>query len=323
VPTEILGVEVEDFDKLKQRFENLLRTGADPVIRGVDFHAVDVNGSRKVVIIKIPRSIARPHVVRIKDHFRFYGRNSSGVHQLEVEDLRRAFLESETLATKIRSFRSDRLSAISTNETFMPLLSGAKIVLHLIPDSSFELGKRYDFGEEWISDFPPIYNSSGWNRRITFDGIMTYTGNDKEGIVYYYTHVFNNGILEAVDAFSLQIQGEKKIIPSVGYEEELIDALNKYLYSFKKYQIELPAWVCLSLIGIKGYVMGVNEFWFRDRKVYPIDRDELIILPIRIESYDLPVDRILKPAFDSIWNACGYKQSLNYDENETWKRKSR
>ena len=152
---------------------------------------------------------------------------------------------------------------------------------------------------------------------------MTYTGNDKEGIVYYYTHVFNNGILEAVDAFSLQIQGEKKIIPSVGYEEELIDALNKYLYSFKKYQIELPAWVCLSLIGIKGYVMGVNEFWFRDRKVYPIDRDELIILPIRIESYDLPVDRILKPAFDSIWNACGYKQSLNYDENETWKRKSR
>jgi predicted HTH transcriptional regulator len=43
VPTEILGVEVEDFDKLKQRFENLLRTGADPVIRGVDFHAVDVN----------------------------------------------------------------------------------------------------------------------------------------------------------------------------------------------------------------------------------------------------------------------------------------
>ncbi len=317
VPTEILGVESEDFDKLKQRFENLLRTGADPVIRGVDFHTVDVNESRKVVIIKIPRSIARPHAVRIKEHFRFYGRNSSGVHQLEVEDLRRAFLESETLATKIRSFRSDRLSAISTNETFMPLLSGAKIVLHLIPDSSFELGKRYDFGKEWISDFPPIY-SSGWNRRITFDGIMTYLGNDEKGIVFYYTHVFNNGVLEAVDAFSLQIKGEKKIIPFVGYEEKLIDALNKYLGSFKKYQIELPAWVCLSLVGVKGYVMGVDSFWLPG-EFHPIDRDELIISPIRIESYDLPADRILKPAFDSIWNACGFKQSINYDKNNNRK----
>jgi hypothetical protein len=269
------------------------------------------------VIIKIPRSIARPHVVRIKDHFRFYGRNSSGIHQLEVEDLRRAFLESETLATKIRNFRSDRLSAISTNETFMPLLSGAKIVLHLMPDSSFELGKRYDFGEEWISDFPPIY-SSGWNRRITFDGIMTYLGNDEKGIVFYYTHVFNNGVLEAVDAFLLQARGEKKIIPSIGYEEKLIDALNKYLVSFKKYQIELPVWVCLSLIGIKGYVMGVDSFWWPG-EFHPIDRDELIISPIRIESYDLPVDRILKPAFDSIWNACGFKQSINYDKNNNRK----
>jgi hypothetical protein len=317
VPTEILGVEVENFDELKQRFENLLRTGVDPVIRGVDFHTVDVNGTRKVVIIKIPRSIARPHVVRIKDHFRFYGRNSSGIHQLEVEDLRRAFLESETLATKIRSFRSDRLSAISTNETFMHLNLGAKIVLHLIPDSSLELGKRYDFGEEWASDFPPIY-SGGLSRRITFDGIMTYLGNDEKGVVLYYTHVFNNGVLEAVDAFSLQIKGEKKIIPPVGYEEKLIDALNKYLCSFKKYQIELPAWVCLSLIGVKGYVMGVDSFQWPG-EFHPIDRDELIISPIRIENYDLPADRILKPAFDSIWNACGHKQSKNYDENNNWR----
>ena len=320
VPTEILGVEVEDFDKLKQRFENLLRTGADPVIRRVDFHTVDVNGSRKVVIIKIPRSIARPHVVRIKDHFRFYGRNSSGVHQLEVEDLRRAFLESETLATKIRNFRSDRLSAISTNETFMPLLLGAKIILHLIPDSSFELGKRYDFGTEWISDFPPIC-ASGWSRRITFDGIMTYWDDREKGFAYNYTHVFNNGVLEAVDAFMLQTRGERKIIPSIGYEEKLIDALNKYLYSFKKYQIELPAWVCLSLLGIKGYVMGVDTFWHDE--VHSIDRDELIISPVRIESYDFPADQILKPAFDSIWNACGCKQSINYNENGTWKHKRR
>ena len=317
VPTEILGVEVEDFDKLKQRFENLLRTGADPVIRGVDFHAVDVNGLKKMVIIKIPRSIARPHAVRIKDHFRFYGRNSSGVHQLEVEDLRRAFLESDTLATKIRNFRTNRLSAISTNETFMPLQPGAKIILHLIPDSSFELGKRYGFGENWTLDLPPIYGG-GFSQRITFDGIMTYWDDREKGFAYNYTHVFNNGILEAVDTFLFHVRDEKKIISSVAYEEQLINALKKYLVSFKKYQIELPVWICLSLVGIKGYIMGVDNFsWLSE--IHPIDRDELIIPPIKIESYDLPAAMILKPAFDSIWNACGYKQSRNYDENNNWR----
>ena len=64
--------------------------------------------------------------------------------------------------------------------------------------------------------------------------------------------------------------------------------------------------------------MGVDSFSWPN-EFHPIDRDELIISPIRIESYDLPADRILKPAFDSIWNACGYKQSINYDENNNWK----
>lgn len=321
VPTEIKGVRVDNCDKLKQHFENLLRTGVDPVIRGVDFHAVDLEDSKKLVIVKVPRSIARPHAVRIKKHFRFYGRNSSGVHQLEVDDLRRAFLASETLTAKIRSFRNDRLSAISTDETFMPLYPGAKIVLHLIPVSSFELGKRYDFGEEWLSDFPPIY-ASGWSRRITFDGIMTYWDDREQGYAYNYTHVFNYGVLEAVDAFCLHVREEKKIIPSVAYEKKLIGALNKYLQSFRKCQIDLPIWICLSLIGVKDYVMWVDNFFWPD-EVHPIDRDELIIPAIRLESYELSADQILKPAFDSIWNACGYKQSRNYDENGNWEPRRR
>ncbi|MFA5292656.1 MAG: ATP-binding protein [Phycisphaerae bacterium] len=315
VPIKVYGVKIEDFDKFKQRSENLLRTGVAPVIRGVDYHQVDVGGLKKVVIIKIPRSIARPHVVRIDNYFRFHGRNSSGVHQLEIEDLRRAFLESETLATKIRNFRNDRLSAISTNETFAPLVSGAKIVLHIIPDSSFEIGKKYNLGENCSSSFPPSYSIGGYNSRITFDGMMTYWP-DLQG-VYCYTHIFNNGILERVDA-NMLIGSDKKIIPP-SYEEEMIALLNNYLGSFKRYQIELPAWICLSLIDIKGYVMGTEAI--RWHKAVPsITQDELSILPIRIESYDLPVDEILKPAFDSVWNACGYEKCPGYGKDGKWQR---
>jgi len=317
VPTGVHGLDITDFDKLKQRFENLLRTGVDPVIRGVDFHIVEADDSKQLLIIKIPRSIARPHAVRIKKHFRFYGRNSSGVHPLEVDDLRRAFLESETLAIRIKNFRNDRLSAIATDETFMPLFPGAKIILHLIPVTSFDLGKKYDFGAEWNTEFPPVY-ASGWDRRITFDGMMTYWDDREKGFTYNYTYLFNNGILESVDAFSLQIRDKKKIIPSVAYEEKLINALSKYLQSFKKHEIDTPIWLCLSLIGVKDYVMWVDNFmWPNDS--HPVDRDELIIPEIKLENYEQPADRILKPAFDAIWNACGYERSRNYDEQGNWK----
>jgi hypothetical protein len=122
-----------------------------------------------------------------------------------------------------------------------------------------------------------------------------------------------------VDA-SLLTDLEKKVI-SPGYEEELIHILNQYLKSFKRYQIELPAWVCLSLIGVKGYIMWTEDVRW-GKKGSCIDRDELIVTPIRIESYDSPADKILKSAFDSIWNACGYKKSFNYDENGNWNRGS-
>jgi len=319
VPIEIQGVRVADFDKLKQHFENLLRTGVEPAIRGVDLHAVNFEGSKKVIIVKIPRSITRPHAVTTKKHFRFYGRNSSGIHQLEVDDIRRAFLASETLATKIKTFRNDRLSAISTDETFMPLRPGAKIVLHLIPVSSFDLGKRYDFGDNWRNDFLTIHGGASGSR-ITFDGVMTYWAGKVDGFAYKYTHVFRNGILEAMDAWLLNnIYNDKRAIPSKAFERKLIEALDCYLKAFQKYEIELPIWVCLSLISVKGYIMWVDHFfWSND---HPIDRDELIVPEIRLESYEQSADQILKPAFDSIWNACGFKQSLNYDENGNWKLK--
>ena len=44
--------------------------------------------------------------------------------------------------------------------------------------------------------------------------------------------------------------------------------------------------------------------------------------PLFLPDYESYVDRdtplVLRPCFDSIWNACGYAKSLNYDENGKW-----
>lgn len=318
VPKSIHGVEVDDFDKLKLHCENLLRSGVDPVIRGVDFRVIDSVDNKKIVIIEVPRSISRPHVVKIKKHFKFYGRNSGGVHQLEVNDLRRVFLASETLATKIRDFRNDRLSRIATGETPLPLCVGAKIVLHVIPEPAFELGEKHNFGIASYEDFPPIcITGLDYHCKINFDGLVTYFSFEMPA--YSYVQVFNEGIIEAVEGMTLQ-QKEDNKIPSVALEIRLVNALDKYLESFVKHEIDFPVWVCLSLLGVRGYqILPPQGVWFRDVTTRDsIDRDELIIQEIQVLNTGTAGEYILKPAFDSIWNACGFEGSQNYNEDDTW-----
>lgn len=316
IPESIKGVEVDDFDKLKLHFENLLRTGVDPPIRGVDFVVVDFENSRKVIVVKVPKSVARPHVVKIKKHFRFYGRNSGGVHMLEVDDLRRAFLASETMATRIRSFRSDRVAQIATGEGHMRVESGAKIVLHLIPVSAFELGRKYDLSAVSVSGITPI-SAYSYSCRHNYDGFVSYCDNRETGTVLSYVQLFHNGMIEAVEVELLSPHEDKKGIPSVVFECRIVQAFENYIEVLGKLGVDFPVWVALSLLGVKGYWMFVHPS-LQGYRSYQIDRDELIISEIQVEQVKVSGEEILKPAFDAIWNACGYERSFNYDENGKW-----
>ncbi len=53
-------------------------------------------------------------------------------------------------------------------------------------------------------------------------------------------------------------------------------------------------------------------------EVHTIDRDILLLPEIVIESYDVIAEDILRPCFDSIWNACGFPRSPNYDDTGEW-----
>ena len=53
-------------------------------------------------------------------------------------------------------------------------------------------------------------------------------------------------------------------------------------------------------------------------EIHTIDRDILQLPEVIIESYDVRAADVLKPFFDSIWNACGFKKSFNYNDNDEW-----
>lgn len=51
---------------------------------------------------------------------------------------------------------------------------------------------------------------------------------------------------------------------------------------------------------------------------YPIDRDALISPEILVESFEIDPTKVMRPIFDSIWNAAGWPRSMNYDEAGEW-----
>ncbi|MBN1845337.1 MAG: ATP-binding protein [Sedimentisphaerales bacterium] len=315
IPKHITGIEIDNTDQHRLKFENLLRTGVDPPIRGIDFHAVKVDSSRTLLIIEIPRSVSRPHAVTINKYFRFYGRNSTGNFPFQVDDIRRAIVESETFFDRIRIFRSDRIAQIASGETPVPLPDSGKLVLHVIPSSSFESGKRYELGDSISMGLKPIYASGGLHR-YNFDGIITYR-KLQEHMAICYTQIFHSGIIEAVDTLLLTPKNGMAGIPSLAYEKALIKSLKDYLSTIEGLGVGHPTWICLSLLGIRGYRLLVpDSLCFEECN--PIDRDELIIPEIQIVEGNHSAEDILKPAFDSIWNACGYKRSFNYNEDGNW-----
>ena len=104
------------------------------------------------------------------------------------------------------------------------------------------------------------------------------------------------------------------VIRGTAYENKLIESLFIYLSALEELNIELPIFIFLTLVGIRGYFMFVGEKRFNVQGNSGIDRDILLLPEVIIENYDTAPEDILKPCFDAMWNACGFPKSPNYDD---------
>ncbi|MGC9515016.1 AlbA family DNA-binding domain-containing protein, partial [Methanocrinis sp.] len=321
VPVEISGLAGIDPDKEILRLESMVQTGIAPRIPGISMRAVPLEGGRSVIVVRIPKSWASPHMIT-KGSSRFYSRNSAGKYPLDVFEIRTAFSITGTAAERMRDFRAETLAKIVAEETPAPLNEGPKMVLMVVPFGAFEPASRFD-----VSSLVQRYKSgkgtlplpltglfSGF--RYNFDGLLTY---DDRGS---YSQTFVSGIIEAVDSVILGDQSDHpdgdKAIPSLRFEETLLDALPKYIQTQVHLGVEPPVFVMLSLLGVKGRRMQVDGPDFSGHGEVRIDRDALLVPEIMVESFERSSEEILRPAFDAVWRAAGWERSMNYDQDGRW-----
>lgn len=317
VPKDIVALE-DDMDKVKGRFESMIRTGIAPRIQGIDMKAVPVQTGH-VLIIRIPRSWAAPHIIWLDHYSKFYARNSMGKYQLDVDELRTAFTLSQTNTERIRNFRLDRIAKVATDDTPTTLSNGAKLVLHIVPIEAFSstvsisalpldtmIGWQYTFAR-------PIVIT---DHRYNLDGLLFYGTNIGTTSRQNYIQIFRNGAIEYVNTEILN--DNDNFIPSLSYEQNLIDLLPSFCSVQEQLGFRPPTVLMLTLLNVRDYAMGVSSRRAAHASGQTIDRDNLIIPDILIDSFDGDFAAKLKPIFDIVWNACGWVGSRNYDKDGYW-----
>lgn len=297
------GLSIKEFDNWLSSFRQLVLSRVRPHLHGIECVPVELSESNIAIVIYVPKSYARPHSFWDGNKDEFFMRYANGITYMDIDDLRKEFLYGSSVQDKIRRFRRDRVSMIALNECVGNIGNKAKIVFHIIPEWSFELGNRVNLLElQNNTRFRPIYGSS-WGYRYNADGYCIYRDNETK-MIEGYTQVFHNGIIEAVEVELMSERGEKQVYEWSQMQLVCIGALIEYGDMLERLHIPKPWHILATILNAKDYVAKFG--W--GRLSSPIERDLIYSLD-GLCTEDIQMKEASKPVFDSLSNAFGFAKS--------------
>lgn len=316
MPECVSGLNGVTADAEIRRMESMIRTGIEPSVQ-VKCKAVNGFTQGPVIIVRVYRSWASPHMVVADGDDRFYMRNSAGKHPMSVTEIRNSFNLHGTLIERLRKFRAERIELIQSNNFPMKMMGGAKAVLSIIPLGAFDGTIQVQIAN-WAGnpDLKPMDadNWGGWGPWFNLDGFMMRCGDGKGEVTGSYVQVFRTGAIESVWGMTFQDKEGRILIPSVPFESEIIVSTARLLRFLSSIEIQPPLVLQLSLVNVLGCsVFPARQTFFVSG--HSIDRDLVVLPEVYLEDFTLDSESILKASFDALWQASGYERSFNYDES--------
>lgn len=313
IPEAAEGLAAINSDAENRRLDDMLRNGIDPRIPGIRLKHIDGFANGPVIVLRVPKSWASPHMVTFKNLSRFFSRTSAGKHQLDIREIRAGIVASDSLARQISAFRSDRVAKVLAGEVPFSVEPCPKLIIHLLPVSAFAEPTVIDLKAAQAletHDFEPMGRPDSYGPEFNFDGYAVSAEMGKPRLCYSYVQLFRNGTFEAVwTGFT-----REKALLIGPVERELFLGVPRYLKLLQKMSIEPPLFVGITLVGVKGLLIRTGNEMRMGWSTKPIDRDVLVLPEIFVEESFANVG-MLRPALDTIWQASGWPRSLGFDEN--------
>ncbi len=293
------------------RMIDVLGGNIEPKLSGCKAKAVPLSGGGYVVVLSIPESWNKPHRVKTNNHF--FIREGARKRQLEIPEIKMAFLNSENPKRKITDFRVDRIGKIMSGDAPVSIAEGIVQIFHVVPLQALLLELSLDVTAINGLRVPVMSTMHGINSRINLDGVVMHRVVTERGSGAY-TQIFRSGFVEAVRVFPKNVESLNSILPSTAYEREIITFLRDIKRVFLALEIDGPIILLYSLLNVKNAQLGVANSHYLDEGEGVFDRNQILLPDVLVEDLSADEGSVLRPLFDLVWNAAGYRGSLNYDQ---------
>jgi hypothetical protein len=317
VPERAPGLAGLNADEEIRRLDSMIQSGIGPRISGYRIRPVEGFPDGPVLLVRVPKSFAAPHMVTFQEYSRFYSRNNAGKYPLDVGEIRSAFALSEGLPEKVRRFRDERLARIVAGDTPLNLGDAPKVVIHILPLTSLGSGwaididrLKYDFGGLRL----PCFEMTDGNPHFNFDGLVTVDPRAQGQNGCAYAQAFRSGAVEFADIWTLSSGVGAGRLRAKAVEKSVVLGLQEYLRMMPALGIAAPVVVMPSVLGVLGWQIRISD----EEGPRAIDRNDLMLPDVLLDDLVIDAGMVLRPSFDAMWQAAGWRRSQSYNTQGFW-----
>jgi len=312
----------ENADEEIQRLNSILESSVEPRISDVEIKAIDVDYKGHVIVIKVPKSWNAPHRTNYKGSKRFYRRNSAGVYETDISELKKMFNASLERESQFKAIRNELIGRVKRSElpVAMPNDTSGYMLLQIIPVQALEGLNFLNLGDvDLTTKILPI-NGGSFNRRYNIDGFITYRPK-----FHNYTQLYRNGSIETVLS-SISRQNSKtpseKILAGTSIVEDFLSGTSKYIGALNDLGVSPPFRVYLSFLDVKDcrFATFHDRYGFYDDEVPLFAKNDILLPPIDIMELGNRFELFenLRPILDSLWNADNRERCDYFNDEGKW-----
>lgn len=320
IADRLSGMELTNEQAQTARLENFIRDGIAPRLAGVSIKSVS-RPDGDVLVVRVPRSWNKPHIVTMGGVHRFCGRVSTGNYPMSVDEIGRAFSEQSELRERISKWRAHRTELIESGNAPAPLGGNVVMLFHTIPADAFSGNTLRASWQIPREDQSQVYAPYGaLTRRYNADGfICTSSFLTHPGGVFGYTQVFRSGISEYADSNSFRRRdGMDGVICGQELEKQMVYCYQDAVNRLRRNGQTGSLYVGFSLIGISGKTLYATPTATVDMP--PIQANLFSspeVLADISEPEIAPFSRTLLPLVDTLWQVGG-REATPFKANGAW-----
>ncbi len=241
-------------------------------------------------------------------------------------------VSAPAISKEMKSWAADHHSQ-RTNSIYqlipVPLISGPKLLMHLLPLSAYDESTQVDFAK--LAKRPPDFIPFGFDKILNQPDVYSWRFFDppspkRDGMFpgrieplpgqsMWFVEVFHYGSIELVsmiDTIGMPMDKGRIAIEGTLLEALIVNSVEKLFAACKMLDIQSPAILRCSLLEVG------NCSILSGRAHGQFNRQPIFLPEIIIEKFDPPIAGQLRPMLDSIWRAAGVAMGSPSFATEFW-----